>query len=88
MILSIFGHELDKQIIDDCKEVSAAQPLSVRFWKNLFLSPYMIFPEYFVRKLDKIIHKERYVLDDKFDSIEDMFESIKNKAFLTIKVMN
>lgn len=76
MIFSLFGKELDKEILDDCSEVVPADPWSRTFWKNFYLSPYMIYPQYFLKKMDSEIHSYNYIFDQEFGSAKDMFDAM------------
>ena len=86
LILSIFGHELDPQIIDECKEITAPDPFKVRFWKNAGLVPYMIAPDHLIQRTNRLIAKNRYIFDDKFESVGDMYGALLSKAFQLAEV--
>ena len=86
LTLSIFGHELDEEIIDDCKDIASPEPLSLRVRRNIHLSPYMAFPEFFVNRYEHNIRKERFILDQNFHTTRDMFEAMLSKGYNTTKV--
>ncbi len=87
MIIALFGHEItDKDLLEDCKDVSGTEPFSTRFWRQFYLTPYMIHPKYFVNSYRNRIHKERYVLDKNYLTSSDLFTDICNKAESLMKV--
>ena len=88
MILSIFGHELDDDIMQDCEEVVTKESWFRRFLKNFYLSPYLINPRYFLEMFDRDIHKYRFVFDDKFETSAQMFDAITSKFWEAIKVIH
>jgi len=89
MVLSIFGHEItDSDIREDCCDVSQNDSLKARFWREFYLSPYMIYPKYFVDRYKRKIHKERYVLDGNYSKSYEMFADMCGKADHIIQVSN
>jgi hypothetical protein len=81
MIISMFGHEInDPDIREDCHEVAGIEPFKTRFWRQVYLLPYMLFPKYFVNHYSQVIHKEKYVLDEDYPTPLDMYTDMCNKA--------
>ena len=82
----MFGHELDKDILEDCAEVVPKDPWTRTFWKNFYLSPYMIYPQYFLKRCDTDVHRYRFILDQKFNSSKEMFAAIMAGLWETVEV--
>lgn len=58
-IISIFGHDLndDPVMLEDCKKFVRPQQTAWGHWRRWFyLIPYLIFPNYFMRKYEKEYH--------------------------------
>ena len=88
MTLAIFGHEInDSDIREDCTDVAGIEPLKRRFWRQFYLTPYMLFPKYFVNNYRKNIYNERYVLDYKYSTSREMFADICSHSENIMKVI-
>jgi len=81
MIISMFGHEInDPDIKEDCHEVVGIEPFKTRFWRQVYLWPYMLFPKYFVNHYSQVVHKEKYVSEEDYPTPLDMYTDMCNKA--------
>ena len=86
LILSFFGHELDPQIIEDCKEVRESDPWTNELRKTLDFLPYIIVPEYYMDLFDKNVHKMTDVFDKNCETSYDILSDIMKKTFSLIEV--
>ncbi len=83
MIISVFGHQIeDPDFFEDIKDHNEVESLKTRFWKQFYLTPYMIFPKFYLEKYKKLVYSEKFINGMTFGNSNEMFEAISGKIHL------